>query len=253
MPDTMYLSSGIRKKDKRKILSQIHEKEKANAQYILVSTQVVEAGVDISFSHIFREKAPLDSIIQVMGRLNREAEADEARLAVFEYDNEFRPYSQLELDESEKILKEAKDSTQLYSSLAQYYKSISEKNETYKKYSSELEYYISRLDFDRIWEFINYHVLDKALENERDTVLIPDLHEWDEIKQIIMRSKLTKTNYRRFADISASLPKKIYDLGIEDYFDSEALEKNILLPKKEYLNEVYHDVVGTDKWLLDQN
>jgi CRISPR/Cas system-associated endonuclease/helicase Cas3 len=103
----------------------------------------VEAGVDISFSHIFREKAPLDSMIQVMGRLNREAETDEARLTVFEYDNEFRPYSQLELFESEKILREARDSIQLYSSLSQYYKSVSEKNETYRRYSNELEYYIS--------------------------------------------------------------------------------------------------------------
>ena len=66
----MYLSSGIRKKDKIKILSRIKQKELSKEEFILVSTQVVEAGVDISFSHIFREKAPLDSIIQVMGRLN---------------------------------------------------------------------------------------------------------------------------------------------------------------------------------------
>ena len=250
-PDTLYLSSGIRKRDKIKILSQIHEKEKTEAQKTLVSTQVVEAGVDISFSHIFREKAPLDSIIQVMGRLNRETETDAAQLIVFEYDNEFRPYSQLELVESEKILREAKDSTQLYSSLSRYYKSVSLKNETYRKYSSELEYHISRLDFDKVWEFINNHVLNKALENERDIVLIPDLYEWNEIKQLIMKNKLTRTSYRRFADISASLPKKIYDLNIEDYFDSEALGRNILLPKKEYLNRVYDDMLGTDRWLID--
>lgn len=63
----LYLSSGIRKIDKIKILSQIHDKKQPNAHFILVSTQVVEAGVDVSFSHIFKEKAPLDSIIQVMG------------------------------------------------------------------------------------------------------------------------------------------------------------------------------------------
>jgi CRISPR/Cas system-associated endonuclease/helicase Cas3 len=70
LPDTLYLSSGIRKRDKVRILSQIYEKERPKEQYMLVSRQVVEAGVIISFSHIFREKAPLDSIIQVMGRLN---------------------------------------------------------------------------------------------------------------------------------------------------------------------------------------
>jgi CRISPR-associated endonuclease/helicase Cas3 len=246
----LYLSSGVRKRDKIKILSQIHGKKQSYDQFILVSTQVVEAGVDISFSHVYREKAPLDSIIQVMGRLNRESEQDQARLTVFVYDNKYKPYSELELNESEKILREAKDSTQLYSSLAQYYKSISEKNESYKEYSRELERHTSQLDFDKIWEFINNHVLDSALENERDIVLIPDIQEWDEIKQILSQKKLTKTSYRRFADISATLPKKVYDLGIEDYFDAEVLEKNILLPKKEYLNEVYDAVLGTDKWLI---
>ncbi len=116
------------------------EKERSNEQYMLVSTQVVEAGVDISFSQVYREKAPLDGIIQVMGRLNRKVETRDARLTVFEYDNggdDFRPYSQLEMRESEEILREVKDSIQLYSSLAEYYKSISEKNET-KNYSSEL-------------------------------------------------------------------------------------------------------------------
>jgi CRISPR/Cas system-associated endonuclease/helicase Cas3 len=102
--------------------------------FILVSTQVVEAGVDISFKHIFREKAPLDSIIQVMGILNREAENDQARLVVYEYDKEYRLYSQLELNESEAVLKLVKDSTDLYLSLDQYYESISEINYLYKKH-----------------------------------------------------------------------------------------------------------------------
>jgi CRISPR/Cas system-associated endonuclease/helicase Cas3 len=221
-PDTLYLSSGVRKRDKIKILSQLRESD----LFVLVSTQVVEAGVDLSFSHIFREKAPLDSIIQVMGRLNREAEDDKAKLVVYEYDNEYRPYSKLELNESEEILKTAKDSTELYSSLDQYYKSISEKNNLYKDHSKQLGDLIAKLDFDGIWEFINNHVLDNTLENERDIVLIPDMHEWDEIKKLLMKKRLSKTDYRTFSNISASLPKKVYDLGIGDYFDGDVLEKN---------------------------
>jgi hypothetical protein len=46
------------------------------------------------------------------------------------------------------------------------------------------------------------------------------------------------------------MPGKIYDLGIEDYFDNEVLQKNIFLPKKEYLSKVYDDTLSTDKWLL---
>lgn len=48
----------------------------------------------------------------------------------------------------------AKDSTDLYSSLAQYYKSVSEKNKLYEDHSRQLDGLIARLDFDGIWGFI---------------------------------------------------------------------------------------------------
>ena len=120
----IYLSSGIRKKDRIDILKNLSKKE----NYVLISTQVVEAGVDISFSNIYREAAPLDNIIQVMGRLNREGLDPDAKLVVYPTDGNELPYSKLEFDESWKRLQNIRNSKEIYAILEQYYDEISARN-----------------------------------------------------------------------------------------------------------------------------
>jgi CRISPR-associated endonuclease/helicase Cas3 len=236
-----YLSTGVRKKNRSKMLEEIKDWN----NFVLVSTQVVEAGVDISFSNIFREVAPLDNIVQVMGRLNREGTDSNAKLVIYQTDNDPIPYSPLEFAESWSRIHNIHSSKDLYDILEQYYSEISARNSRNIDNTVELENYIRRMDFGNVWDFVNKHVF---AEDDKDTVFVPELENWDEVKNVLM-TNLTKDAYKKFGEFTASLPVSVDKIGRE-LFDQDLLEKNILLPKKENLETVYDENMGLDKWLV---
>lgn len=67
---TTYHTPGYRLKYISEIASALAHKQRI----LLVSTQLIEAGVDLSFQRVYRDMGPLDSIIQVAGRCNRHSE-----------------------------------------------------------------------------------------------------------------------------------------------------------------------------------
>ena len=70
-----YLTTLITPYERKQKIKNI--KTKSDKRKIIVSTQLVEAGVDISLHTVFRTLAPLDSIIQAAGRANRYNEKGE--------------------------------------------------------------------------------------------------------------------------------------------------------------------------------
>ena len=66
--EVIYLSTNIIPKDRRDRIKQIGDSDR---RQIIVSTQMVEAGVDIDLDRVYRDLAPLDSINQTCGRCNR--------------------------------------------------------------------------------------------------------------------------------------------------------------------------------------
>ena len=82
-----YLSTTIIGRERKERLKIIKEAVKQGKKPIVVSTQVLEAGVDISFEVVYREIAPLPSIIQAAGRCNRYGELDQGEVYVIEFKN----------------------------------------------------------------------------------------------------------------------------------------------------------------------
>jgi CRISPR-associated endonuclease/helicase Cas3 len=73
----MCLTTNLVPIDRKHNIKLIKKALNQDQKIILVSTQLIEAGVDISFKYVYRDFGPLDSIIQVAGRCNRSGEYGE--------------------------------------------------------------------------------------------------------------------------------------------------------------------------------
>ena len=81
-----YLSASLIPKQRRERLEKIINALEKREPIVLVSTQVVEAGIDLDFDIAVRDIGPIDSIIQVAGRCNRHALRDPNQSLVYIYD-----------------------------------------------------------------------------------------------------------------------------------------------------------------------
>lgn len=124
--DVFLLSSNFIPKNRKDIINSISNKLRKGAKPILISTQVIEAGVDLDFDYGFREFSPFYSIIQTAGRVNRENRTEvkeSATLTVFP-EIAYSPYHQNDLltSEVEILLSKEIRENQLHPLLTKYFK-----------------------------------------------------------------------------------------------------------------------------------
>jgi CRISPR-associated endonuclease/helicase Cas3 len=72
-PETLFhLSTRMCPAHRLEVIARVRQRIRENLPTRVVSTQLIEAGVDLDFPVVFRAIGPLDSIIQAAGRADRE-------------------------------------------------------------------------------------------------------------------------------------------------------------------------------------
>lgn len=79
----LHLSTRLRPADRLRLVETAKELTQRDHPTLTISTQLVEAGVDISFDRVFRDLAPIDSIVQAAGRCNRSFEREQGVVTVW--------------------------------------------------------------------------------------------------------------------------------------------------------------------------
>lgn len=88
------------------MISEIKQHLKDEVPIICISTQLIEAGVDVDFNQVIRSYAGIDSIVQASGRCNREGKHPKGQVTLVNLMNEEENISRL------KEIKNKKESTE---------------------------------------------------------------------------------------------------------------------------------------------
>lgn len=76
--DLYYLTTNLTASDRLKKIEEIKKKLLKGDKICVVSTQLIEAGVDVDFDLVIRSLSGMDSVVQAMGRCNREGRRQSA-------------------------------------------------------------------------------------------------------------------------------------------------------------------------------
>ncbi|CAN5289534.1 CRISPR-associated helicase/endonuclease Cas3 [soil metagenome] len=221
-----YLSTLITPFERKSIIKRIKEK-KSGMQQVIISTQLIEAGVDLSVDTVFRTLAPIDAIIQAAGRANRYNEKGVLGGTIFLYQimevarATSLIYGSDLIQKTKNVLKHIKeiDECDYLQLIENYFKEVKIQSDNF--YSKELEF-LTNLQFEDLG---NFSLIE---ETKSESVFVQLTQEavlvWEEFNRIYSNNSL---NIREKRTAFSNIKGLFYDYVVNVPIPFNAPSKSI--------------------------
>ncbi|MCK8823997.1 CRISPR-associated helicase Cas3' [Fuchsiella alkaliacetigena] len=213
-----HLSNSMCAVHRKDILDKVRDRLKLGQACYLVSTQLIEAGVDIDFPLVLRAISPLDSIVQAAGRCNREGKLDKGRVIIFEPEENVLPKG---------IYKTATARTDSF--LKELNKT--DKSDLFKRYFNSLyrDIDLDSKNINKERESFNYREVArsfKIIPDDSFNVIIENYQEIEGYNPAVIRKKgfISREEWRLLQPYTVSLKKYRLNEYLKEGYISELIE-----------------------------
>lgn len=203
----------------RKQIAYIRERLSAGLPIIVISTQLIEAGVDIDFPVVYRAHSGLDSIIQAGGRCNREGRLSSGDVYIFDLEDGSKPWGEVKQGQQASILiyKKIKDDVLNPNDpelIRQYYlEYYGNQVNSFDKRHIEDYLWSYQANRDLEWDFETASKKFRLIENEDITdIYVPYGQEGEElISKLSQRVLLNRKEFRILQKLRVGVRKKDFE------------------------------------------
>ena len=211
------LTTDITPYDREKLLRQIRQNLKDDEPCIVISTSLIESGVDVDFPYGYRELYGLDSILQTAGRVNRNGLRDCGNSTLFVFDGPQEEYRALRNGTS-RGCNESDNKKSITRGILQKYDVDSPK--AIHEYFSRLYGYkgdgldkfgIVKMASSKLIPFQDISQKFKIIDEDTVTVIISQTAEASELVGKIRNQTATKDDIRKAGKYTVSVKRNKYD------------------------------------------
>lgn len=249
-----YLSTNIVPAGRLQLIDQIKEdvikaRLGEGLRPILISTQCVEAGVDLDFDMAFRDLAPIDSIIQVAGRVNREYNKGfVGEVFIIDFGMCGRIYGPMTEETARKAIKHFTDiesnieEVRYLDLVTYYYNNICERNDDGFEYSLNFFRSMKELDYDGSeWSVSKFQVIENGFKTQ--SVFIECDEKATKAKDMFDKMIRKECSREDFEPYKKDFHQHI--IAVPDYLDTlkelNELSDNILFVPNDSLKDYYSE------------